>query len=44
LADARKKEEYTVYCTYDLPYMREIFGEKFRAPAESDLSIVAPIE
>lgn len=43
LANARGNDPYTVYCTYELPYMRKIFKNKLRAPDGNDSSIIAKI-
>lgn len=43
LADARGADHYIIYCTYPLPYMREIFGEKLRVPKDSETSVVAAL-
>lgn len=43
LADARGKDKYTVYCTYNLPYMRKIFKDKLRVPEGKELSVTADI-
>lgn len=32
LASARGDEDYTISCTYDLPHMRELFGDRLRVP------------
>ena len=36
LKEARGDADYLVYCTYDLPYMHEIFGERLRVPAAGE--------
>jgi hypothetical protein len=43
LADARGRDPYVVYCTYDLPYMLKIFKEKLRVPKKDEISISANI-
>ncbi len=43
LAEARGDADYKIYCTYDLPYMREIFGERLRVPRENGASVVADL-
>jgi hypothetical protein len=43
LAKARDNVEYTIYCTYDLPYMRNIFGNKLRVPDGKSCSVKAKI-
>ncbi len=43
LADARDGDDYTIYCTYDLPYMRDIFGDKLVVPDEGESSVVVDI-
>jgi hypothetical protein len=39
LAEARGTAKYEVYCTYDLDYMRDIFGKRLRFP-DNDASFV----
>jgi hypothetical protein len=43
LRQARGDADYKVYCTYDLPYMRDIFGDRLEAPADSEISITAAL-
>ncbi|MBR0911492.1 ComEC/Rec2 family competence protein [Bradyrhizobium japonicum] len=43
LAHARGDDDYKIYCTYDLPYMREIFGHRLVVPHD-DASVVVDIE
>ena len=43
LAKARGDEAYTIFCTYDLPYMRKIFKDKLRVPKANEISIAAEI-
>ncbi|MES5481538.1 hypothetical protein QMZ05_02195 [Bradyrhizobium sp. INPA03-11B] len=44
LAEARGDDDYTIYCTYDLPYMRKIFGDRLVVPEDEDGSVVVDIE
>jgi beta-lactamase superfamily II metal-dependent hydrolase len=41
LADARREDDYTIYCTYPVSYMSEIFGKKLRVPRANETSLVA---
>lgn len=41
LADARGKDKYVIYCTYDLDYMRNIFGKRLVVPKKGDRSVEA---
>lgn len=34
LADARGDDEYRIYCTYNLPYMKRIFGDRLITPED----------
>jgi hypothetical protein len=43
LKNARGGANYTVYCTYDLSYMRTIFGDRLRVPDGKNVSITAKI-
>ena len=43
LKEARGDDEYLVYCTYDLPYMREIFGDRLRVPAAGETSVTVSL-
>jgi beta-lactamase superfamily II metal-dependent hydrolase len=43
LAEARKGDDYEVYCTYDMSYMRKIFGKRLKVPAKNANSILAQI-
>jgi len=43
LADARGDDDYTIYCTYGLPYMSQIFGDKLRVPKDKETSVVAAL-
>jgi ABC-type transporter Mla MlaB component len=43
LAKARDGADYTVCCTYDLPHMRSIFGNKLRVPDGNNSSVKAEI-
>jgi hypothetical protein len=43
LKQARGDDDYVVYCTYDLPHMRTIFGERLRVPAAGEMSISAAL-
>jgi hypothetical protein len=43
LAKARNGADYTICCTYDLPYMRSIFGNKLRVPDGKSCSVKAQI-
>jgi hypothetical protein len=36
LATAREDASYTICCTYDLPHMRQIFGDKLRVPGKGN--------
>ena len=33
LAEARGDDEYKIFCTYDIPHMRQIFGDRLIVPA-----------
>jgi hypothetical protein len=39
LASARKNEDFTISCTYDLPHMRELFGDRLRLPTTDANSV-----
>ena len=43
LAKARDGAKYTICCTYELPYMRSIFGDKLRVPDTNSCSVKAEI-
>jgi beta-lactamase superfamily II metal-dependent hydrolase len=43
IADARGKDDYVVYCPYELSYMRKIFGKKLRTPKAGEHSVIAKI-
>jgi hypothetical protein len=43
LKEARGDAEYIVYCTYDLPYLRDIFGDRLRVPAAGSRSVLAAV-
>src|SRR5262249_11221907 len=43
LAEARGDDEYAIYCTYDLPYMRDIFGDRLRVPENGSKSVMAEL-
>jgi beta-lactamase superfamily II metal-dependent hydrolase len=43
LKDARGDAPYTVHCTYDLPYMREIFGDRLHVPEAGAPGLVAMV-
>jgi beta-lactamase superfamily II metal-dependent hydrolase len=43
LADARSSDDYEVYCTYKLPYMKKIFGKRLRVPDDDENSIMVAI-
>lgn len=35
LAEARAGDDYAIYCTYDLPHMRKLFGKKLVVPKKT---------
>lgn len=39
LAEARGDDEYLVYCPYDLPHMRKIFGDRLVVPEDGATSV-----
>jgi hypothetical protein len=43
LKEARGDDDYAVYCTYDLPYMREIFGERLRVPRAGEVGVTVAL-
>lgn len=43
LKEARGDDDYVIYCTYDLPYMREIFGPRLRAPAAGETGVTVTL-
>lgn len=43
LANARGNAAYTVYCTYDLAYMRQIFGDKLRVPVAGEMRVAVDL-
>ncbi len=43
LKAARGKDDYKIYCTYDLPHMRKLFGKKLEVPANGGSSITAAL-
>lgn len=43
LADARAGGGYEVYCTYDLPHMRRIFGRRLKLPADGAASVAVSL-
>jgi beta-lactamase superfamily II metal-dependent hydrolase len=43
LAAARKGDNYKIYCTYDLPHMRKIFGNKLIVPKGKATSVTVSI-
>jgi len=43
IKDARGNENYLVYCTYELDYMRKLFGNKLQVPSGSDVSVTAKL-
>lgn len=43
LKEARGDDDYVIYCTYDLPYMREIFGDKLRVPGAGDVGVTVEL-
>jgi hypothetical protein len=44
LKEARGNAPYTVHCTYDLAYMRDIFGERLRVPGAGEISVTAVLD
>jgi hypothetical protein len=44
IKQARGDDDYVVYCTYDLPHMHEIFGDRLRVPAAAETSISAVLD
>jgi hypothetical protein len=44
LREARGDEPYLIYCTYDLPYMREIFGDRLRVPAAGEIGVSVSLD
>ena len=43
LLKARGNDNYTVYCTYELDYMRSLFGEKLMTPDSGSYSVMAKL-
>jgi hypothetical protein len=43
LAEARGGDDYRVYCTYDLDYMRDIFGDRLVVPKKGETSVEAKL-
>lgn len=43
LAAARGDEAYTVWCTYELDYMRRIFGDRLRTPGDGELGVAVSL-
>jgi hypothetical protein len=43
LAKAREHEDYVIYCPYELPHMRKIFGNKLKTPVGASTSITASL-
>lgn len=43
LAAARGDEPYTIACTYDLPHMREIFGDRLRVPGPNAYGVTVEL-
>lgn len=43
LKEARGDDEYLVFCTYDLPYMREIFGNRLRVPNAGEAGVTVSL-
>ncbi len=43
LKEARGGDDYVICCTYDLPHMHQIFGDRLRVPAADRTSIAAAI-
>jgi hypothetical protein len=41
--DARGKDDYEVYCPYELDYMKDIFGKKLKTPKNGDNSVIAKL-
>jgi len=44
LKEARGDDDYVIYCTYDLPYMREIFGDRLRVPAAGEVGVSVSLD
>ncbi|HYN45980.1 MAG TPA: MBL fold metallo-hydrolase [Allosphingosinicella sp.] len=44
LKDARGDDDYAIYCTYDLDYMHDIFGDKLRVPAAGETGVTASLD
>jgi hypothetical protein len=44
LKEARGDAPYEIYCTYELPYMRDIFGDRLRTPAAGAKGVAATLE
>ncbi|HEX8572445.1 MAG TPA: hypothetical protein VF759_06815 [Allosphingosinicella sp.] len=44
LKQARGDEPYEVYCTYDLDYMRDLFGGRLRTPAAGATGVTASLD
>src|SRR5262249_40044319 len=43
IAEARGKDDYQVYCPYELDYMRDTFGKKLVTPKNGDNSVIAKL-
>jgi hypothetical protein len=43
LKQARGDDDYLIYCTYDLPYMREIFGDRLRVPTPGEVGVAVTL-
>jgi hypothetical protein len=43
LKEARGGDDYVICCTYDLPYMREIFGPRLRVPAAGETGVTVTL-
>jgi hypothetical protein len=44
LKDARGDDPYIVYCTYDIPHMHDIFGDRLRVPAAGEDGVTATLD
>lgn len=43
LAEARGRSRYDVYCTYDLPHLRRIFGRRLKLPTGNAMSVAVSL-
>jgi hypothetical protein len=43
LKEARGDDDYLIYCTYDLDYMHDIFGDRLRVPAAGEIGVTVSL-